>query len=340
MASPMISVVMPVFNVAPYVKDAVQSVLDQTYTDFELIAVDDGSSDQSVEILESFSDGRIRIIRHEHNRGVAAARNTGISAAEGEFLAFLDADDLMVPSRLENQLAFMNRDPSIALSAGGTKIVGPDGKPIARAGHTVILDTSAAAPSLVFGNLFATSAWMMRRDALPAGGFQQQFAEDYDLLIRLSMTHRVSLSRDCYTYYRRRPGSAMHTADSKKKCDDLWRSQRNLFRLLHLTPSPAEKDLHQFTRVHPGAPVTADRLVETYNWYSKLIQANSDTKLYPEHAFRLATSYFWFTHLCLTAQPGLTPLRMFLRSLTFAHAQPAPKIMRALARACIPLRCG
>lgn len=101
----MISVILPVYNRAATLPRCVQSVLAQTFTDWELIAVDDGSVDESVSVLESFGDARIRVIREEKNRGPSAARNTAIEAARGEYLALIDSDDEWLPTKLEKQIA-------------------------------------------------------------------------------------------------------------------------------------------------------------------------------------------------------------------------------------------
>ncbi len=103
----MISVILPVFNRAATLARCVESVRAQTFADWELIAVDDGSSDDSVRVLESFEDARMRVIRHERNRGPSAARNTAIEAARGEYLALIDSDDEWLPRKLESQMARM-----------------------------------------------------------------------------------------------------------------------------------------------------------------------------------------------------------------------------------------
>ena len=101
----MISVILPVFNRAATLARCVESVRAQTFSDWELIAVDDGSSDDSVRVVESFADARMRVIRHERNRGPAAARNTAIEAARGEYLALIDSDDEWLSRKLEKQIA-------------------------------------------------------------------------------------------------------------------------------------------------------------------------------------------------------------------------------------------
>jgi glycosyltransferase involved in cell wall biosynthesis len=107
---PTVSIMMPFLNREATLSRAVQSALAQTFRDWELIAVDDGSTDRSVEVLQSFGDTRIRVVRHERNRGVAAARNTAVHASMGEYIALLDSDDEWLPSKLERQIEAMRAD--------------------------------------------------------------------------------------------------------------------------------------------------------------------------------------------------------------------------------------
>ena len=105
----MISIIVPVFNAGKYIEDTIQSVRSQTYKDWELILVDDYSSDNSADYIEKLAaeDERIRLIRNDRNEGAAMARNTGIEAAQGRYIAFLDADDIWAPDKLEEELAYM-----------------------------------------------------------------------------------------------------------------------------------------------------------------------------------------------------------------------------------------
>jgi len=106
-----VSVILPTYNRAHLVGRAIQSVLNQTYRDFELIVVDDGSADETEEVVKGFNDPRIRYIRHEINKGSAAARNTGIRAARGEYLAFQDSDDEWLPKKLDLQMNIFSKTP-------------------------------------------------------------------------------------------------------------------------------------------------------------------------------------------------------------------------------------
>lgn len=110
-----VSVIIPVYGVEKYIAATVRSVLEQTYTNFELLIIDDGSPDNSIKVCQQFTDSRIQIIRQE-NRGVAAARNTGIRLAQGDYIAFLDADDLWVPQKLEKHVKHLESSPSVGIS--------------------------------------------------------------------------------------------------------------------------------------------------------------------------------------------------------------------------------
>src|SRR5258708_7569819 len=115
MNSPLISVIMPVYNAAPFVREAVESILAQTLGDFELIMIDDASTDGSPEILARFTDPRCRLLTNANNLGAAETKNRGIAEARGEFLAFLDADDVATPQRLARQLEWLRAHPAVGL---------------------------------------------------------------------------------------------------------------------------------------------------------------------------------------------------------------------------------
>jgi len=127
--APRVSVVMPVYNVEAYVAEAIQSVLAQTFTDFELIIVDDGGTDASLAICRSFSDPRITIVS-QRNRGLAGARNTGIAAARGEFVALLDSDDRWLPEKLMLHVIHLDNASAIGVSYAPSRFIDTAGKPL------------------------------------------------------------------------------------------------------------------------------------------------------------------------------------------------------------------
>ncbi|MBT7600641.1 MAG: glycosyltransferase family 2 protein [Anaerolineae bacterium] len=123
--SPKISVVIPVYNHAHRIGSAIDSVLAQSYQDYEILVVNDGSTDDLIEVLEKF--GGIKLIDHETNLGRAAARNTGVLASNGEYIAFLDADDQWMPTKLERQISFLEDNKNIAICLTGYEMIMPTG---------------------------------------------------------------------------------------------------------------------------------------------------------------------------------------------------------------------
>lgn len=124
---PMISVVIPMFNVEKYIEQSIQSVLRQTYHNFELILVDDGCTDGTLKLVEQFEDHRIRLIQ-QNNRGLSGARNTGIDASRGFYIALLDADDYWAPEKLAKHLHHLNNNPNVGVSYCPSLFVDEDGK--------------------------------------------------------------------------------------------------------------------------------------------------------------------------------------------------------------------
>jgi glycosyltransferase involved in cell wall biosynthesis len=124
-----VSVIIPVYGVEKYIASTVQSVLDQTYKNFEILIIDDASRDKSIEICQKFTDPRIKII-HQANRGLAGARNTGIRHAQGEYLAFLDGDDLWLPQKLEKQIECLENSPTVGVSFCRSAFIDEQGKPL------------------------------------------------------------------------------------------------------------------------------------------------------------------------------------------------------------------
>lgn len=184
--SPKVSVVIPVFNRPVAVRRAIESVLAQTCQDFEIVVVDDGSSDGTVEAIAAFDDPRITIVRHSQRRGGSAARNTGIHASSAEYVAFLDSDDEWLPTKLERQLdRFARSDARVALVYTGMESVYADGSCIVYPAR----ESSDLSRVLLTDNVIGgTSVGMVRRRALDAiGGFDDSLpaSQEMDLWLRL-----------------------------------------------------------------------------------------------------------------------------------------------------------
>lgn len=174
--SPTVSVVMPVYNVEQYVADAVCSVLDQSFQDFELLIVDDGGNDASMDICRLFSDPRIRIISQK-NRGLAGARNTGIRNARGKYVAFIDSDDLWRPRKLAIHVAHLEKQKTVGVSYAASLLVDDAGAPIGVI-QSPKLSGIRAEDVFLRNPVGNGSAPVIRREALDAIAFSNATGED------------------------------------------------------------------------------------------------------------------------------------------------------------------
>ena len=123
---------MPVYNREKYVREAVESVLNQTFENFEFLIIDDGSEDQTDNILRSFSDARIRLISHSQNKGIAQRMNEGLALARGECLAIMNSDDIAFPERIEKQVAYLDQNPDIGAVASTAILIDAEGRTLSR----------------------------------------------------------------------------------------------------------------------------------------------------------------------------------------------------------------
>lgn len=184
---PAVSVVIPTFQRCDMVGDALRSVLEQSYRDWEAVIVDDGSTDGTRALIAAFDDPRVRYF-YQENRGLANARNRGIRAAQGEFIAFLDSDDLFLPHKLQRQVALLHAQPHLGLVAGGYIEVDAALRPIREQRPWVEIPTLDYVDWLM-GCPFPPSVPLVRRRWLEeAGLFDEDMKriEDWDLWLRLA----------------------------------------------------------------------------------------------------------------------------------------------------------
>jgi glycosyltransferase involved in cell wall biosynthesis len=209
LSAPRISVLLPVYNGAPYLQAAIDSVLQQSYSDFELIVINDGSTDETAEILDRITDSRVRVI-HQTNHGLALTLNRAVKEALGEYLVRQDADDLCLPQRFERQIAFLDAHPEHALVGSWTRILEIEAE-TAR-GHRHPTENGELQFLLLFDSYFVHSSVMMRSAALREVGAyptdpERNPPEDFDLWSRIARRYQVANIDDVLQLYRELPGS-------------------------------------------------------------------------------------------------------------------------------------
>ena len=207
MGTPLVSVIMSVHNEERFVGAAVESVLGQTLSDFELIVVDDASTDRTPQILAGYQDPRIRVFRNPTNVGLAASLNHAIEQSRAPYLARMDADDLCEPERLATQVAVLNDRPEVAVLATWYTVIGEQDEEIAEI--RLPSGSQALANALRRRNVICHGSVMMRKEVVQAvGGYREEFryAQDYELWLRMLRAGLVldSVPRSLYRYRLRR----------------------------------------------------------------------------------------------------------------------------------------
>jgi glycosyltransferase involved in cell wall biosynthesis len=183
----LISVVIPVYNGEKTIRQTLESVLNQTFTDFEVIVINDGSQDATLEIVANIADPRLKVFSYP-NAGQAASRNRGLSQARGEFIAFLDADDLWTSDKLEAQLRVLQENPQAAVAYSWSDCIDESGNFLREASHRTV-NGDVYAKLLLTDFLDNGSNPLIRRQAITeVGGFDESLppAEDWDMWLRLA----------------------------------------------------------------------------------------------------------------------------------------------------------
>lgn len=200
--APKISMIMCVYNGERYLREAIESILNQTFTDFEFIIVDDGSIDRSVDIITSYSDQRIHLVCNETNLGFPAAPNKGLAMASGVYIARMDQDDISLPERFARQVDFLDSHPDIGVLGSAIRIIDNYGTPSR-------IHRFPSEPALVKWCLYfqrpgiVHPVVMMRRKLVEQiAGYKLKYAQDYDLWARLRGITRFSNLPDILLYYR------------------------------------------------------------------------------------------------------------------------------------------
>lgn len=204
---PKISVVMPVYNSENYLKDAIDSILSQTYTDFEFIIIDDCSSDSSVKIIEEYNDNRIVFLKNEENMGVAKTLNKGLSVCCGKYVARMDSDDISLPERFEKQLRYLEENENTAVVSCGVQTFCED-KIISESGWSNS-EPAKIKKDLFFSCAIAHPTVMMRLSAIKeVGGYDPDYngVEDYELWCRVSDKYDIASLKDVLFKYRMHEG--------------------------------------------------------------------------------------------------------------------------------------
>ena len=289
-SSPKVSVLMPVYNGEKFLRESMDSVLGQTFTDFEFLIIDDGSTDDSVAIIQSYADTRICFVRNNTNLGVVNSLNRGLTLCRSEYIARMDSDDVCLPSRLEVQVAFMEANPNVGIcgswigSIGSSKIWR---MPVTHSEITV---------NLLLNSAFAHSSVMIRKSLLTDNDLHYSdghpHAEDFALWVQAASLCYLANIPEVLLMYR------VHGDQVSQSYSNLQMNSAGRIRSCQLERIGARlTDLEKLTldEIGSGQPVvTPPFLTLTFSAFQKILRGNLDSKYLDQAHLRR-----FFSRVCL-----------------------------------------
>ncbi|SRR5258708_3779747 len=208
---PRVTVLMAVYNGAAYLRQAVESILTQTFRDFEFLIINDGSTDDSRAIIASYDDSRVRVLDNPENIGLTRSLNRGLAAARGELIARQDADDVSRVTRLERQVAFMDSEPEVVAVGAQARFVNANGKTISAYGWDKLQSDRGLRWQIMFDSAFVHTSVMFRRSIVWGieRGYDETFStsQDFELWSRLSLRNKLRNLPDILVDLRQHPKS-------------------------------------------------------------------------------------------------------------------------------------
>lgn len=268
---------MPVYNGAKYLREAIASILDQSFKDFEFLIINDGSTDNSPEIIAGYHDARIKVI-NQANQGLSAALNRGLELAAGEYIARMDADDISLPQRLARQVAFMDSHPEVGICGTAAIMIDEAGQELRRASYP--LTHEEIKTQLLFNSTFAHPSVMFRRAVLNEHHlrYYNDKGEDYELWTRAVKVTKLANLSDFFLKYRLGVGISLNLyKNDYHRC--FWQIIRRQLAELPLAVSEAEITTHRQMADYNYHP---DRqfLKAMFAWLTKLKTINQSAGLY------------------------------------------------------------
>ena len=293
-AAPALSVMMPVYNGEAFLPEAIESILSQTFADFEFIIIDNGSTDRTPEILSSYvsRDARIRV-HHEEKRGVAHAVNLAVSLATGRYVARMDSDDISLPARFQQQFDFLENHPEIGVVGGAMTMISAGGQPLG----TFRTPSSDSEIRAATARLFTVNGTvMMRREVALAVGSRQKVrgAIDYDFLLR-ALEQCQFANLDEVVLLRRIHANEVSITQMKKQVMSVQAAQAAAAFRKSGRPDPldaiSEIDLETLSRLGIDRPKIQEALLANHAFWIELLEKH-DEKAALDCTLRLARDRF------------------------------------------------
>jgi len=312
-SAPRVSVIMAVRNGELYLDEAIRSVLDQTFTDFECIVVNDGSTDGTAAILErnERQDSRIHLLQSDGN-GLVHALNQGWQLARGAYVARMDADDVSLPGRFAAQVRLMEERPEVGVCGGWIETFGMGAGEVRR----YPTDADVIRSWLLFESVLAHPSVMIRREPFVTWGLfydaAMLHAEDYDLWVRASQYTVLANVPEVLVRYRLHPQQVVRKHEMTKR-ETARRIRRRQLERLGIVPTADEDSLHESISSWDYAE-SREFVSAAHAWLLKLAEANRMTGVYPREPFQRTVAERWWTICAASTHLGLWALAVLRRS--------------------------
>ena len=292
---------MSVYNGEQYLEDAIECILNQTFRDFEFIIVDDGSTDDSLQIVQDYArkDTRIQVLRNGQNIGLSASLNKGLHIARGEYIARMDADDISLSQRLEKQVAFMDAHPEVGICGSWVEIIGEFAGQVWR--YPVSNDAICAC--MLFANTLVHSSVILRQTTLRQYNLQydaqMRYAQDYELWSRAMFVTQFANVDHVLMHYRVHALSAgaLHREKQYQAHEGVY---RRVLSPLGIEYTESELRLHQQIGTYQYDK-DVEFLQRARNWLEKLAQANQRVRILSPAILSAELGARW-TQICLQSQ--------------------------------------
>lgn len=304
MADVRVTVLMTLYNKGPYVAAAIESITAGTFTDFELLVVDDGSSDDGPTIVQRLKDPRVRLLPHATNTGRAAAANRGFDAARGEFVAVLDADDLSHPERLAKQVAFMHAHPDVGVCGSYAQVFGIRGH-VAKWPRT----DEEARGLLLFEDPLLYGSAMFRRSILEENNLRCRAdwaypGMDYLFLLAVAKHTRTATLPEALMSYRIGDQNFRYGRDAMA---DRARIHCEAFRFYGIDAGQKEADLQLMLHQQFRTPPTATDIRSLRAWVDRLKAFNREHQFFTQCVFEARLDLEWMRLYYICADRWLAP---------------------------------
>ncbi len=306
-----ISVLMPVYNGEKHLCEAIDSILNQTYRDFEFLIINDGSTDKSVEIIQQYEDSRINLIHNKENMGLIYTLNKGLDLANGKYIARMDADDISLPDRLRTQVHFMDTHKDIGICGSWVEAFGGRENIIWK----YPIDSAEIHCQLLFNcDVIAHPSTILRKNVLIEHNLKYRnefaYAEDWAFWLEASRyTKIINIGKILLRY--RLHVSNVNRVHQKEQNQTIRKIIKKYLSELDVDANPEEIEMHRWINLFNIDISTINKYEE---WLCRLQKANEKRQIYPEPSFSIYLIVNWFNLLLRARGSGMWCIKRYVKS--------------------------